>query len=66
MKLRDDVWTFTSGLPVYFRGNRLHVVEFATKVAIALGAEEATSFAPRTGQGSLASRWETMFESSTA
>ena len=46
MKCREDVWTLESGLPVIFRGARLHVVEVATRKAIALGAEGATSFAP--------------------
>src|SRR4051794_3307253 len=46
MKQRQDVWTLESGLPVVFRGVRLHVAEVATSRAIALGAEGATSFAP--------------------
>lgn len=45
MKCREDVWTLASGLPAYYRGARLHVAEVATKKAIALGAEGATSFA---------------------
>jgi dipeptidyl aminopeptidase/acylaminoacyl peptidase len=46
MKHREDVWTLESGLPVCFRGVRLHVAEVATRKAIALGVEGATSFAP--------------------
>ena len=46
-KRREDVfWTLESGLPVYFRGVRLHVAQVATRKDIALGAEGATSFAP--------------------
>ena len=45
-KRREDVWTLESGLPAVFRGARLHVAEVATRKAIALGAEGATSFAP--------------------
>ena len=45
-KRREDVWTLESGLPAIFRGARLHVAEVATRKAIALGAEGATSFAP--------------------
>jgi dipeptidyl aminopeptidase/acylaminoacyl peptidase len=46
MKCREDVWTLESGLPVIVRGARLHVIEVATRKAIALGAEGAASFAP--------------------
>ncbi len=45
-KWRQDVWTLESGLPVVFRGARVHVTEVATKHTKALGAEGSTSFAP--------------------
>ncbi len=45
-KIRSDVWTLPSGLPVPFLGARLQLVEIATGRAVALGAEGATSFSP--------------------
>lgn len=46
MTWREDVWTLKSGLPVIFRGTRLHVAEVGSKKAIVLGAEGSASFAP--------------------
>ena len=43
---RQDIWTLPSGLPVYYLGARLRVVEVATGKTTVLGSEDATTFAP--------------------
>lgn len=45
-KVRDDLWTLPSGLPVAFVGARLHVTDVATGTSTALGPEESTTFSP--------------------
>ena len=43
---RQDLWTLPSGLPVYYLGARLQVVEVASGKSVPMGSEGSTSFAP--------------------